>query len=43
VKLLDLGTQDVLQGTGRAWHPNVIEDQRMGELLTAELRASLGW
>jgi len=43
VKLLDLGTQDALKGTGCAWHPNVAEDQRMGALLSAELKSSLGW
>lgn len=43
VKLLDLGTQDVLKGTGCAWHPNVADDARMAGILTAELKASLGW
>jgi len=43
VKLLDLGTEDALKGTGCAWHPNVSEDQRMAALLTAELKSSLGW
>lgn len=43
VKLLDLGTQDALAGTGCSWHPNVAEDARMAALLAAELRASLGW
>lgn len=43
VKVLDLGTQDALKGTGCAWHPNVAEDARMAGLLTAELKSSLGW
>lgn len=43
VKLLDLGTQNALDGTGCSWHPNVAEDARMAALLAAELRASLGW
>jgi hypothetical protein len=43
VKLLDLGTQDVLKGTGCTWHPNIAEDQRMAALLSAELKSSLGW
>jgi hypothetical protein len=43
VKVLDLGTQDALLGTGCAWHPNVAEDKRMADLLTKELRQSLGW
>jgi hypothetical protein len=43
VKFLDLGTQDALQGTGCAWHPNVAEDARMAGLLEAELKASLDW
>lgn len=43
IKLLDLGTQDPLKGTGCAWHPNVAEDARMAGLLTAELSSSLGW
>jgi hypothetical protein len=43
VKLLELGSQDPLQGTGCSWHPNVAEDARMAGLLVAELKASLGW
>jgi hypothetical protein len=43
VKLLDLGTQDALAGTGCSWHPNITEDARMAALLAAELQASLGW
>lgn len=43
VKLLDLGTQDVLQGTGCSWHPNVAEDARMAAILAGELKSSLGW
>jgi hypothetical protein len=43
VKLLDLGTQDALKGTGCSWHPNVAEDARMAGLLAAELKSSLGW
>jgi hypothetical protein len=43
VKLLDLGTQDVLQGTGCLWHPNVAENQRMAGILVTELKSSLGW
>lgn len=43
VKVLDLGTQDALKGTGCAWHPNVAEDARMAGLLAAELKSSLGW
>jgi lysophospholipase L1-like esterase len=43
VKLLDLGQQDVLQGTGCRWHPNVAEDQRMAGILVAALKANLGW
>jgi hypothetical protein len=43
VKLLDLGTQDALKGTGCAWHPNVAEDARMAGVLVAELKSSLGW
>jgi len=43
VKLLDLGTQDALKGTGCSWHPNVTEDARMAGLLAAELKSSLGW
>ena len=38
VKVLDLGTQDALNGTGCAWHPNVAEDARMAGLLAAELK-----
>ncbi|MES1188301.1 MAG: GDSL-type esterase/lipase family protein [Myxococcales bacterium] len=43
VKLLDLGTQDALKGTGCAWHPNVAEDARMAGILSAALKDSLGW
>jgi hypothetical protein len=43
VKVLDLGTQDALKGTGCSWHPNVAEDARMAGLLAAELESSLGW
>jgi hypothetical protein len=43
IKLLDLGTQDVLAGTGCSWHPNVAENERLGRILAAELKASLGW
>jgi hypothetical protein len=43
LKLLDLGTQDVLAGTGCDWHPSSAEDARMGKILETELKASLGW
>jgi hypothetical protein len=43
VKVLDLGTQDALKGTGCSWHPNVAEDARMAGLLAAELKSSLSW
>lgn len=43
VKVLDLGAQDALKGTGCAWHPNVAEHERMGGLLVKELKSSLGW
>lgn len=43
VKLLDLGTQDALQGTGCDWHPNVAENQRLAGLLGAALKSNLGW
>jgi hypothetical protein len=43
VELLDFGTQDALKGTGCAWHPNVAEDARMAELLSAKLKSGLGW
>lgn len=43
VKVLDLGVQDALKGTGCSWHPNVAEDARMAGLLAAELKSSLGW
>jgi lysophospholipase L1-like esterase len=43
VKLLDLGTQDVLLGTGCAWHPSHAEDARMAGILAAALKADLGW
>ena len=43
LKLLDLGTQDALQGTGCDWHPSKAEHARLGMLLATELKASLGW
>ncbi len=43
VKLLDLGTQDALKGTGCSWHPNVAENTRLAALLVAELKSSLAW
>jgi lysophospholipase L1-like esterase len=43
VKLLDLGQQNGLLGTGCDWHPNAAEHQRMATLLEAELRTDLGW
>lgn len=43
VKLLDLGSQDPLKGTGCDWHPNRDEDARMAAVLASELQASLGW
>ena len=43
VKLLDLGMQDVLKGTGCQWHPNVAEDQRMAGVLVAALKANFGF
>jgi hypothetical protein len=43
VKLLDLGSQNVLAGTGCSWHPNVAEDARMAALLASALETNLGW
>lgn len=43
VKVLDLGQQNSSLGTGCSYHPNVTEQQRMGGILTTELRATLGW
>jgi Carbohydrate esterase 2 N-terminal/GDSL-like Lipase/Acylhydrolase family len=43
VKLLELGSQDVLKGTGCQWHPNVAENQRMAGILVSELKSSLAW
>lgn len=43
LELLDLGTQDVLKGTGCDWHPSAAEDARMGALLANQLKSSLGW
>ena len=43
VKLLDLGKQDPLKGTGCDWHPNAAEGARMAALLASELHTSLGW
>lgn len=43
VRVLDLGVQDPLIGTGCSWHPSVAEHERMAKILVAELRSSLDW
>jgi lysophospholipase L1-like esterase len=43
IKVLDFGSQDASQGTGCDWHPNTAEQQRMADILSAELKKSLGW
>jgi len=43
VALVDLGSQDALQGTGCDWHPSVAEDQRMADVLVPIVRQKLGW
>jgi lysophospholipase L1-like esterase len=43
VAAVDLGSQDVLQGTGCDWHPSVAEDQRMADILVPLARQKLGW
>src|SRR6185369_9336946 len=42
-KFLDLGSQDVNKSTGCDWHPSSAEDARMAGVLSADLKASLGW
>jgi hypothetical protein len=43
VKVLNFGQQNASLGTGCDWHPSVAENERMADLLAAELRNSLGW
>jgi hypothetical protein len=43
VKLLDFGSQDTSKGTGCDYHPNAVEQQRMADILTKELKTTLGW
>jgi hypothetical protein len=43
VKLLNFGSQDATKGTGCDWHPNAAEQKRMADILTSELKTSLGW
>lgn len=43
VKLLNFGSQDATKGTGCDWHPNATEQKRMADILTSELKSSLGW
>ena len=43
VKVMNFGQQDAAKGTGCDWHPNVVENQRMADILVQELRATLGW
>jgi len=40
---LNFGSQDATKGTGCDWHPNAAEQKRMADILTAELKTSLGW
>ena len=43
----DLGIQDTGDDgtgpTGCDWHPNVVDHQRMAGIITAQLKAKLGW
>jgi lysophospholipase L1-like esterase len=43
IAFVDLGTQNVLNGTGCDTHPNTTEDQRMADLLVAAIKPKLGW
>ena len=43
VKVLGLGSQEMNQGTGCDWNPNVVDNARMAAILSAELGTSLGW
>ncbi|HLZ08451.1 MAG TPA: SGNH/GDSL hydrolase family protein, partial [Chloroflexota bacterium] len=43
VAFVDLGTQDVTQGTGCDGHPNSAEHGRMADLLEAAIQTKLGW
>jgi lysophospholipase L1-like esterase len=43
VAVVDLGSQDALQGTGCDWHPSVAEGQRMADVLVPLLKQKLGW
>ena len=43
VKVLNFGQQNSSLGTGCDWHPSVAENERMADMLAAELQNSLGW
>ncbi len=43
VQVIDLGKIETEDGLGCDWHPNIITNQRMGDVLVARLKADLGW
>jgi len=42
IDIIDIGIQDTAV-TGCSWHPSAAEHERMGAILTEELRTRLGW
>jgi hypothetical protein len=43
VRLLDVGQQDALRGTGCDWHPNAATHATLGARLASEIRSTVGW
>jgi lysophospholipase L1-like esterase len=43
IKLLDFSTQDMADGLGCDWHPNVTTNQKMAAVMSAAIKSDLGW
>jgi hypothetical protein len=43
LKLLEFASQSQADGLGCDWHPNTVTHQKMAAVLTAALKADLGW
>ena len=43
IKLLDFATQDMADGLGCDWHPNLTTHQKMAGVMTAAIQSDLGW
>ena len=43
LKVLEFATQNSADGLGCDWHPNLVTHQKMATVMTAAIRADLGW